>query len=70
MAAITSRIDHPPSPPDGLAAPAGARRPAAAPVLDHARIQAIRTALANGRYLIDPQVIATRLDALERELSR
>ena len=40
------------------------------PVMDQARIQAVRTALANGSYRIDPQEIAARLDALEQELAR
>ncbi len=38
--------------------------------MDQAKIQALRAALAAGTYRIDPQDIARRLDALERELSR
>ena len=42
-----------------LAAPAG---------IDLARVAAIRAALEDGSYRIDPQEIANRLLALEREL--
>lgn len=40
------------------------------PVLDQAKIQAVRHALEMGTYRIDPQKIAARLTALERELSQ
>lgn len=43
------------------AAPAG---------IDVARVNQVRAALADGSYRIDPQEIANRLLALERELSR
>lgn len=38
--------------------------------MDHDRIQAVHSALANGSYRIDPQAIAARLDALEQALTR
>lgn len=41
---------------------------AEAPVLDLAKIQAVRHALESGTYRIDPEEIAARLSALEREL--
>lgn len=37
--------------------------------MDMAKIEALRAALAAGTYRIDPQEIAQRLDALERQLS-
>lgn len=37
--------------------------------LDQAKIESLRAALAAGTYRIDPQEIAQRLDALERQLS-
>lgn len=36
--------------------------------IDMARVNAVRDALANGTYRIDPQEIASRLVALERQL--
>lgn len=39
------------------------------PPMDMAKIEALRAALAAGTYRIDPQEIAQRLDALERQLS-
>lgn len=39
------------------------------PPLDMAKIEALRAALSSGTYRINPQDIAKRLDALERELS-
>ena len=38
--------------------------------IDVARVNQVRAALADGSYRIDPQEIANRLLALERELSR
>lgn len=38
--------------------------------IDVARVDAIRTSLADGSYRIDPQQIATRLLDLERELGK
>jgi negative regulator of flagellin synthesis FlgM len=38
--------------------------------MDQAKIQSLRAALAAGTYRIDPQDVARRLDALERQLSR
>jgi negative regulator of flagellin synthesis FlgM len=38
------------------------------PPMDMAKIDALRAALAAGTYRVNPQDIAERLDALEREL--
>lgn len=43
---------------------------AAAPQVDMARVQAVRASLDSGTYRVDPDEIAARLTALERELSR
>lgn len=42
---------------------------ASVPVTDRARVDAVRQALANGAYEVDPQRIAARIVRLERELS-
>lgn len=42
---------------------------AAEPSMDAAKVQAVRNALEDGSYRINPREIATRLDALERELA-
>lgn len=36
--------------------------------MDVAKVEAVRAALANGSYKIDPQEIASRLVALERQM--
>lgn len=43
---------------------------AAAPAMDMAKVASVRSALDTGSYRIDPQEIAHRLTALERELGR
>lgn len=40
------------------------------PVMDMAKIDAVRSALASGTLRIDPQQIATRMMALEQELGK
>jgi len=42
---------------------------ASVPPTDRARVDAVRQALANGAYEIDPERIAARIVRLERELS-
>lgn len=46
------------------------RKLAAEPSMDMAKIQAVRSALESGSYQIDPQEIASRLAALERDLAK
>ncbi len=38
------------------------------PEIDHAKVEAIRTAIAEGRYHVDPVRLAERFIALESEL--
>ncbi|MCZ6644217.1 MAG: flagellar biosynthesis anti-sigma factor FlgM [Gammaproteobacteria bacterium] len=38
------------------------------PEIDHAKVEAIRTAIAEGRYHVDPVRLAERFVALESEL--
>lgn len=45
-------------------------QPAPAAPMDMARVQAVRQALESGTYRIDPDEIANRLLALERELRK
>lgn len=40
------------------------------PAMDLAKVAAVKLSLDSGSYRIDPQEIASRLAALERELSR
>ena len=42
---------------------------ASVPPTDRARVDAVRQALANGSYEVDPERIAARIVNLERELS-
>lgn len=42
----------------------------AAPAMDMAKVASVKLSLDSGSYRIDPQEIAIRLTALERELSR
>jgi negative regulator of flagellin synthesis FlgM len=53
---------------EALGLKAMAKELAAPPKLDMAKIRDIRSAIENGSYKIDPQEIADRLLALEREL--
>ena len=38
------------------------------PAVDHGRVAAIKQALAEGRYVIDPEAIATQMSHLEWQL--
>lgn len=38
------------------------------PAVDHGRVAAIKAAVAEGRYLIDPEAIATQMSHLEWQL--
>lgn len=42
------------------------REMAASPPVDTARVMALRTAIANGSYAIDPEAIAARMLAFDR----
>jgi len=46
------------------------RRIAETPVVDRERVEALRTAIAEGRYEVRPERIAERLLAMERLLGR
>lgn len=45
------------------------RELSAAPAIDNARVQAVREALENGTYRINPDAIAQRMLALDEQLS-
>ena len=45
-------------------------RVAAAPVVDEARVEQIRTALAEGRFQMDPQRVAEKMMDLELAIAR
>lgn len=44
------------------------RELSAAPAIDQARVQAVREALENGSYKINPDAIATRMLGLDQQL--
>ncbi|WP_407351590.1 flagellar biosynthesis anti-sigma factor FlgM [Luteimonas sp. R10] len=44
------------------------REVAAAPAIDQGRVEAVREALQNGSYKIDPEAIASRMLDLDRQL--